>query len=98
MHVSLKHCLAASLALLAAPWAYAETPRAPPLAEKFLQLAMKTKPPTCVPVLCWIENTGWCMCDPCTHVVDCRAATGGKRGTVMTPKLDSGATIKEQAK
>jgi hypothetical protein len=39
---------------------------------------LKTKPPSCVPVLCWKQNVGWCMCDPCAHVVDCRAATGGR--------------------
>ena len=43
-----------------------------------VELALKTKPPSCVPVLCWKQNVGWCMCDPCAHVVDCRAATGGR--------------------
>ena len=43
-----------------------------------VELALKTKPPSCVPILCWQNRIGWCMCDPCTHVTDCRAATGAR--------------------
>ena len=61
--------LAAGL-LTASPNALAE--------ERSLQLAMKTGPRQCVPVLCWVDKVGWCMCDPCSLVNDCRAATGKK--------------------
>jgi hypothetical protein len=63
-----------------------------------LKLALKTKPPQCVPVLCWVKNIGWCMCDPCTYVNDCRAATGKAqpltKGTIQP--LDRVDTLKKQ--
>jgi hypothetical protein len=90
----MRACLKITLSTLIMTWplafaASAELRSTPVLASHPLQLALKTKPPSCVPVLCWVQNTGWCMCDPCTNVTDCRAATGEKAEKLVKPKLDA---------
>jgi len=44
--------------------------------QNLMQLALKTKKPTCVRTACKTK-VGWCIC--CGDVVDCRLATGGAK-------------------